>query len=233
VLAASLFSIIACTERGSPEVTTLDLEVRVGPTSVVLHARERQRPCTCTWGEWPDVGDCVTWSDSLSCTCDPQPATCVDSIRVERDGVSVAERHYGGDFGGEDHLQVVPLLGTSGNVLFVDGCGGLAEIPLDITAPPMPVIEGIDDDGDELRLQWSASPAGASALVTMSDGFVVDACHPAMGATGEASFVSVSGYSEQVLVGVHAFAAPVAHDTELGPARVWAGGIADETLVGL
>jgi hypothetical protein len=206
----------------------LAMNVSVDAKGLVVHARELGSDCTCTTGEWPEPGECVGSSDGVSCTCDPAPASCIDGLRIERAGAVLAEGSYDAELGGAEHLTAD--LATSPSELVVIGCGGVARIEIPaVVGLPQPSIDAVTDDGETLRIAWSSAPAAASALVSGGDGYVSRVCHDTIGAVDLPS-VRVQ-LAEEAHVSVHAFAAPASVETPLGPARVWAGVRAEDTVL--
>ena len=206
----------------------LAMNVRVDAEGVVVHARELGSDCTCTSGEWPQPGECVTSSDGVSCTCDPAPASCIDSLRIERAGTVLAEGSYDAELGGGERLTAD--LAISPGELVVSGCGGEARIAIPaVVGLPQPSIDAVTDDGEVLRIAWSSAPVAASALVGGGDGFVFSACHVT---TGTVDLPSVRAQlAEEARVSVHAFAGPATVETPLGQASVWAGVRVDDTVL--
>jgi hypothetical protein len=213
-----------CSDTAGPD---LAMNVRVHTEGLFLYARELGSDCTCTAGEWPEPGECVSSSDGVSCTCEPAPASCLDRFRIERAGAVLADGPYDSDLGGGEPLSAD--LATSPTELVVTGCGGQARIPLPAVADlPQPTIEQVTDDGQALTIAWSSTPAAASALVTGGDGFVSRVCHDL---TGAVDLPSVRAeLAEEARVSVHAFTAPESVDTPLGEARIWAGGRTAEAI---
>jgi hypothetical protein len=213
--ACSIALLVAGCSNGP--VTLLDLDIRVDDDSVAVYAREVERACTCSAGEFPAVGTCETSSDGISCTCDPPPATCLESFRIERGDQVVHEEPYDRfiEFGYQ-HLAVVT---DPGDELVIEGCGGEARIPLGDDAFPRPTITDLEITTSSLELAWTTDGPATSALVSMSDGFGGALCHDAF--AGSFSDAGYHGLTRYVSVD-----AVVRREvtTELGQARVWIGG---------
>src|SRR5262245_53298677 len=68
----------------------LDMNVVWSPQRLLVFAREPDRPCTCTAGEFPALEACLGNSDAITCTCTPPPASCLASVSILNGNVSTA-----------------------------------------------------------------------------------------------------------------------------------------------
>lgn len=208
----------ACSGPPDQAFTTLEMNVRVSDSGVFFYARENARPCDCSWGEFADPGSCVFYDDTIGCSCEPEPVTCIDEVRLERDGVVVTTL--------EDGLEVAawsmfaPEVMAAPHDLVVDGCGSRGVIPLRPRRLAVPDTQSATLENGDLAVRWSSSPPAASALVSIAIGLGFEVCHvrenPAMirdydGYVGKPLFIAVSPLEAEV------------ERTELGTARVWYG----------
>ena len=198
-------------------ITELEIQVVVDDDGVLVTPREVERHCTCSAGERPELGSCGNSSDAVQCNCDPAPASCIERILIEKDGEEIVGENELGEWYGFQYLSIEDA--GSGSTLIVEGCGGVAVIPLDSEEWPIPTIAETSQTGGTLDAEWSTSPSATSVIASLSNGFVATLCHDQD--DGEESFGL--GYPGTYWVTVHALTSRVV-ETELGNASVWAGG---------
>ena len=231
VRAALLFGLLSCGGGGDGDgapLTLLSMNVVVDESGLVFYPREVARACVCSAGEWPEIGECVSGQDGLSCQCEPAPADCLDSIRVEQEGALLGEWAYASTSRDAAYSVWVPvegLVALSAATVLVEGCGGSARLPLQAPSNPIPTIVGRTFDGTMVTVEWSSDPPAASALVSAGDGFAASTCHVAAGVNPSYA----PGGDGRFVVDMHAFAAPVVQETDLGSARLWYGSSAYRT----
>lgn len=209
---------VACTDSTAGLRLTIVVEDRL----VHVHAREMDRPCTCSAGELPALGTCERQSDAVSCTCDPPPADCLSDVWLTRDGAVVADSRFYGV--GYAQLQVADAL-TSDATLAVRGCGGEARVSIAAGTPPEPMIVSALDDGSRVSVVWSAD-ASASALVSLHNSDAGTVCHAG---SSPVLFDSPRGSADHLVI-VRTLSQAAEVSTDLGVARVHYGARAAEAL---
>lgn len=204
--------------------TILDVDVVV-EGGLFVYAREPARPCECTW-EWPAPGECTPFDDTLDCGCNPEPGACLTSVRVEADGVTVAqnEREYPR---GAFRFPVPGLYGEVPLELVLEGCGAAApaRLPLPMAAMPAPTVTSLTRTAEGIVADWSSPAPTTGAIVQLTRDLIGGTnCHgTAAGRTVGApapfqpggpwqwlTLTSLDGGQEQAV--------------SVGTARVWRGG---------
>lgn len=209
---------IAC--QACTPSTPLDVDVEVYGGAVGVNVRELDRACRCSIGEFPRPGECESWSDGITCTCDPPPASCLDYVALERDGVA---EDVGEDVWNAGHYYMVHDSSTDGLSLVLSGCGGYASIPLDGALPVTEVTTAdYDPDAERLTVEWTADEPAATAIGGWGDGFVGSSCHG--NADSPWVFENVAAaYADDIRYSITALAGGELQELSIGEVRVWRG----------
>ncbi|HEY8146955.1 MAG TPA: hypothetical protein VIG06_29950 [Kofleriaceae bacterium] len=207
----------ASDDEGGAADTRLAIDVQVSDTSILVRAREPERPCECSFG-WTEVGTCRGQSDAISCTCDPWPASCLEEVALVAAGQTLATAAWDPMWWGVSFA----LETAAGDELVIAGCGAEASVLLPAEPRPRTAIE-IDDAG---LVTWSSEPLATSSLVEHGDGFAAESCHRD-GGSGE---LETAADGPDRYVSVTALAGPILHETELAAIRVWSGNGSELTL---
>ncbi len=227
--------LVAC-EQSSPELVDEDdvfrrLDVRIlsGPEQVIVYIRERDRPCSCENGDFPETGGlCVGSSDVGICECQPAPAFCVRRITLESEGRVLAEYLQGFlPYGQEVYLRVPELQMVAAPYVVVDGCGARAEIPVGGIGP-QPSITVSRTPDDLVRVEWMTDRPAASAIASVYTTFYAAHCNVAEQTHDFAGFTSSN--STPLGIGVVGLDLPVSHVTPFGTALVYRAGFAGAEL---
>lgn len=167
------------------------------------------------------AGTCHETSDSpADCDCDPEPWSCVRSMRIERVGREPVEHELEVVWWGSDSM-VVDGEFTDGSELVLVGCGQEVHVPIDRPFPgtPKDLAVTFDDLASSIEVSWSGTTDAASIRTGASDGF-----------TGMGCFVQGSAHSQVLalaacgveLVSVEAYAKPTPFTSPWGSGHVWA-----------
>jgi hypothetical protein len=228
--ALGLIAIVACggepveptprPDAWPPSTAPLDIDAVVTWGGDPVHAwlsmypREQQRECLCN-AEWPPLDECVEVHEQGECTCWPHPATCLDSIRAERDGAVIG----GGSafIPGYVSFDLPELEDDSETTeLVLDGCGGSARVPLPAEPILVPQVDTIAFTDDEVLLTWtSPSPHGEVSVWCTSEGNATGCVLPATSPARIPRDELCDSISFAVVDGGDSV------DTELGTVRVW------------
>ncbi len=208
-----------------PQRIDLDVVVHADAVQVVL---DTQGACDCPRGEWPAADACVEWTDHGGCSCDP--AACIDGVRLERGalrgdvdlGGASTEASVGVAYGVDRALD--PAL-HGDVVLVVEGCGGVARVPLSLQAPPVPRVVDYVADADSARLLYESddpTAAGTATIACSSGGFGGTCCRQPYAANGavvvDAPSIRRALYGEW---SVTQLAGGATTTTDIGDVRVW------------
>lgn len=192
----------------------LAVDVRVSDYTVVVQAREPERPCECSFG-WTELGTCREQSDAIGCSCAPWPASCLEEVAVVDGEQRLASAAWDPNWWGVS----LTLETVAGDQLLIAGCGMEVSVPL--AAPSRPRAIAVEESG---VVTWSSEPAAASSMVVHGDGYGGESCHRA-GGSGELEVGPEDRY-----VSVTSLARPVEHDTALGAIRIWSGNGSELTI---
>jgi hypothetical protein len=182
---------------------------------VTVSAIERDPPRVCDEIPFPPLGVCDQTTDVIQCSGTP-PADMFAAVRIERDGAVIATIPWleaSSTAGGWIEL------GDSAATLVIvadDGAESAVEIPA--TPRPTPTITGVTDLGDTVRVDWTATPPAASAIVGVGGGYGGPRCHLGADERPMLEWRYDSG-SASVL----AFAPPTEERTQFGDVHVWIG----------
>ncbi len=139
----------------SPSKAPLSVDVLVKDTYLTVYVSEPNRPCRCGFERWPTLDKCGYTTDAGYCECAPPPGDCLESVRVERGGQTVAamENWFGmNTYEG----RVTDLFDAAPSELVLEGCGSVARVPLPNAPYPKPMLTGLSVIGDELFVEWSS-----------------------------------------------------------------------------
>lgn len=154
----------------------LAIAVDASSTTVIWYIASPDCVCTSD-AAWPSENACVDRSDVVTgCPC--QPASCMSSVRFERDHAVLASTSKVADSG---LLQVDASLG--GTIVF-DGCDRTISAEIPAMFPPTPAITSIAMQPDHTTLvQWTPDPSTAYLVfASFAGGFESLTCRTAIGA---------------------------------------------------
>jgi hypothetical protein len=163
--------------------------------------------------QFPDPSSCLAFSDALSCSCEPRPASCLERFAIESSGTTIAA----GSFAELGTLQHSGIASIDGAEFVVAGCGGEARVSFAAAAAPTVIVS--IDTSDGLQVNWLADPPASEALLAVGQGGGV-VCRDSTGSLE----LDRDRFVDGVPMIVQALLDPVEQETELGIVRVWIAG---------
>ena len=216
-----LIGLVACASQtpAGPPTETFDINVVVDQLGVRIYAVGLDRaPCVPEDDDFPVPGTCAPWADYDTCI---QSESCTDK-RVSIDGSPSHPFDY--RIGETVWLQ---RPAEPDFTVVIDGCGGVARIPISVGELSMPSATSVLDSANQLiQVDWSATPAATSALLMFGDDVSGSTCHVT---SPSYQFTSpfASWYSR---FAIWSLDSPTEVDTELGVAHVWRGAYASTVI---
>jgi len=209
-------------------LSRLAIDVRLTPSVAVIYIQDLDRNCDCTIGNWPAPGECEGDNDGIFCSCDAPgtgegydfPGSCLASIRLERDGVVLAETTYQ-DSLPQWFLQSDEFYSGPGLEMVFDGCGGSARVPLPASAPPVTTVERVATTSQHIWYDWADPRDANDSFLHHGNGLGGAYCHEFTPGTTVVAVPAV--FPRDGLYTTFAALIPEDHDTQLGPVHVWTG----------
>jgi hypothetical protein len=206
----------ACTAQ---EVTELSMTVQTDGKLASIMFREVDHPeCTCSAGNFPQPGSCVSNTDVISCSCDyAQLASCVERVSALEGGVLMSSVEPA------DFLWVrkVDIDVDGADELLVEGCGGSASMPLpEGPYPTATITDAAVVENEQVRLQWTTMPDASYVVTSVVFGLDDETCMENNVGWRDFSHGSATGNPPLLYI------TPVGlerHATPLGNADVWYG----------
>jgi hypothetical protein len=164
----------------------------------------------------PGLGHCAVFGDEGGSSCRRHRASCVTSVRFERDGQILDEVTSEPDI--DANLETMP----AGIEAVIVGCGSEARVPIPAMLPTVPQITAWSGG----HVEWTESGAAEWVTITLSDaGIFGTSCDldPGLGA------YDVPGSGDLLTIGAH-LATTV--DTPIGDAHVLASAYAGDSTLG-
>ncbi len=194
----------------------LHLDITVSSDLVYVNAIEVERPDATSQTPFAHPGECDETSDAWSCDGDC-PATWLGELRLEAAGAVIADGAYDWPWGGGIAVDAVGL--DDAALVIEDLDGEEIVIPLPASAAPQPELT-LTVDGEDAVIAWTATPAAATAVVSVGAGFGGPRCH-----TDDDTITLAAPDAEAWEASVHAFLAPTLVETAWGDAEVWIGDV--------
>ncbi|MBL4633928.1 MAG: hypothetical protein JKY56_08650 [Kofleriaceae bacterium] len=167
----------ACLDSSAPTITELSITITTNGQSASVRFREVLRPqCTCSAGNFPNLGECVGNSDGVTCVCDDTgPATCIESVSALAADGSVIAKEFRQPFLWLGAISIGDL--EMAEQLLVEGCGGSAIIDLPQGDYPVSTIrETTFIDQETFQVRWGTAPAATQVLTSGGNGFTSGTC---------------------------------------------------------
>jgi hypothetical protein len=212
----------------------LEVDAVVRENSVEVWVRERERPCSCTTGDFPGEGQCAGQTDLVRCECDPpselareHPAPCLQTVRL-LDGEELIDELQEGEWefdrgrsllSADDGALIASFAQPS---LEVVGCERSARVALPGDEPPTPSFERFTSTDDVASVSWTSDQPGSASLLCTYDAVGARCCREPWQPAGT---LALRPNDDQVLnVFLQQLRGGDEEETEVGAVRVWHAG---------